>query len=275
MKRLVLTGLLLSAAAPQCRAYEYEFFNAGKGKVLTADPGQPLIRSLFTHGTGGYFSGQDFWDIGLGGDLPLLTARRGADEAAGLNVRGDFRSRFSVGSNSFNLLNTDYTGGLDLTIRKAFNLPGDLAAGLSHTSSHLGDEVLTDTAAYTYGRINYSREVLRVLYHPPLSGAFAQAWGAHYILRKDPGTPRGRLALQYNIAVPLGARFSANSDLQFNEEHAWTADFTLQLAVKLGGEAGQVFTQKLALEYYDGYSRQGQFHDRRERHVSIGIIAHI
>lgn len=278
MKRLFFFGLLLSTPAGQGRAHEYEFFNANKGRVLAADPGQPLIRSMFTRSTGRYFKQRNFWDIGVGGDVPLFTASAGPEQVAGVNVRGDFRSRFSVNSKSFDLLNADYTGGLDLVLRKPFSLPGDLEVYLFHKSSHLGDDALANTAAYPYRAVNYSREAVRLLYYGTLPGALSHAYGAHYILRKDPAAPRGRLVLQYNLAVPLrllGGRFFINSDLQCNEEHAWNTDVNLQFGIKLGDETKQLFLPKLVLEFYDGYSRQGQFYDKRERHLSLGIIAHL
>ena len=126
--------------------------------------------------------------------------------------------------------------------------------------------------------MNYSREVLRVLYYGALPGSASHAYGAHYVLRKDPAAPRGRLVLHYNVTVPLGLpgdRFFISSDLQGNEEHSWSTDVNLQLGMNLGEPSKQVFLQKLVLEFYDGYSRQGQFHEKRERHLSLGIIAHL
>ncbi|HBA60707.1 MAG TPA: hypothetical protein DCZ92_07785 [Elusimicrobia bacterium] len=275
MRRYILCGIILLAAAAQGRAYEYEFFNAEQSAVLAADPGQPVVRSLYTRSAGKYFRQMSFWDVGIGGELPLVRATRGAEQVAGVNVRGDLRSRFVISSHSFDLLNADYIGALNLRLKKPFGLPGSAEFCLSHTSSHLGDEVSLATAAYNYRQINYSREVLRALYFGSLSGSVTHAYGAQYILRKDPATPRGRLALQYDISAPLGKRFLFDSDLLFNEEHDWAPDFTVQLGLKLGREAGQVFSQRLTLEFYDGYSRQGQFFDKRERHISIGITAHL
>lgn len=277
MRLLILSGLIISTLAGQCPAHEYEFFNARKGKVLVSDSVQPL-RSMFTHSLGKHFKRMNFWDIGLGGDVPLFMVSHGPEELASVNARGDFRSRFAFNSRSFDLVNTDYTGGINMVTTKPFALPGDLEVYLSHRSSHLGDEVILDTAAYHYSHINYSREVLRVLYYGTLSESVSHAYGAHYILRKDPETPRGRLALQYNIMVPfrfIGGRFFAGSDLQCNEEHSWNTDVKFQFGLKLGRETNQIYLQKLTLEYYDGYSRLGQFHDKRERYISLGIIAHI
>lgn len=275
MKLLIILGLAVLALTVQCQAYDYELFSAKKGKTLTSDPGQPQIRSMFTQSLGGHFRHKKFWDVGIGGEVPLLMASKGTEERASVNVRGDFRSRFVIGLRSSDMLNADYTGGLDLVLRKPFSRPGDLEVFLYHKSSHLGDEAITDAAAYQYSRINYSREVVRVLYHRTLARSINQAYGAHYILRKDPETPRGSLILQYNITAPLGGRFFASSDLQCSEEHSWNTDVNLQVGLKLGKEEKQVFLQKLVLEYYTGYSRQGQFYDKREQYISLGIIAHI
>ena len=276
--RFFSLGLIISALTCQCQAYEYEFFSAKKSEMLVSDPDQPLIRTLFTHSLGEYFNQMIFWDIGIGGAVPLLSANDGAEERAGVNVLGDFRSRFAVNSKSFDLLNADYTGGLNLVIRKPFSLPGDMEVYLFHKSSHLGDEAILDTATYHYRRINYSREVVRLLYYGTLSGAVRHAYGAHYILRKDPVAPRGRLALQYNVAIPfrfIGGRFFANSNFKCNEEHAWNMDVNVQFGIRLGKETNRIFSQKLILEFYNGYSRLGQFYDKRERNISLGIIAHI
>jgi len=278
MKRLLLAIFILSVPAQQCLAYDYEFFSGEKCKVLTSDPAQPLIRSLFTRSAGGYFKPRNFWDVGLGGELPLLSASGGAGQVAGLNVRGDFRSRLMMKSRTVDLLNADYTGGLNLVGKRPFGLAGDLEVYIYHQSSHLGDDAVFGSDGFFYRRMNYSREVLRVLYYGALPGSASHAYGAHYILRKDPAAPRGRLVLHYNITVPLGrpeGRFFISSDLQSNEEHSWNADANLQFGMKLGDRSKQVFLQKLVLEFYYGYSRQGQFYDKRERHLSLGIIAHL
>lgn len=278
MKNLLLLGLLLSAPAGLCRAYDYEFFSGEKGKVLTSDPAQPQIRSLFTRGVGGYFKQRTFWDVGLGGDVPLLSASDGSGQVAGLSVRGDFRSRLMMKPRTVDLLNADYTGGLDLVRKRPFGLAGDLEVYFYHQSSHLGDDAIFGRDGFFYRRMNYSREVLRALYYGALPDSASHAYGAHYIVRKDPAGPRGRLVLHYNVTVPLGppgGRFFISADLKSNEEHSWSADANLQMGMKLGDPSKQVFLQTLVLEFYDGYSRQGQFYDKRERHLSLGIIAHL
>ncbi len=278
MKNLCVSALLLLFSIGISDAHKYEFFNAEKPKVLTADLNQPIIRSMFTRSLNGYFKHKCFWDIGMGGALPLLSITNDSEKLVSVNVLGDIKSRFIVGAHSFDLLNSDYTGGLNLLMKKAFSLPGDTEVSLIHTSSHLGDEVTIDSATYRYSRINYSREIIKALYHQSLPRNATHTFGAHYIIRKDPEIPHGRLALQYDISVPfkfMGGSLFANSDIQCNQEHNWNADVSLQISLRLGRETGQIFSQKLTLEFYDGYSRQGQFYDKRERYISLGIIAHI
>jgi hypothetical protein len=250
-----------------CRLYgfttESTLVGADKPPITAGDQAQPLVRSMFISSLDGGFKDKNFWDIGLGGDIPVSPSS---------NLRGYFRSRFITNSKSFDLLNTDYYGGVNTFLT---GKTGTWELYLYHLSSHMGDEVLLDTATYSYARNNYSREVVKLSYYTVLFNNISMAYSFHYILRKDPVFD-GNKAVQCDIEIPASLwnkNVTFSIDLTANEEHNWNTDICLQMRLNLKHGEKNKYRQQLTIEYYDGYSKMGQLYYMKEKYVSIGVIA--
>lgn len=279
-----------------------DFFNpnTSKAKVLRADPEQALVRTVLVRNTGGSseFKDEFFWDVGIGGDVPLFSIftveNKQRRNIISTNVRGFFKSRFNCFSGSFDLWNTDYYGGISTVYDPGSKKLGEFELYFYHESSHLGDELMLnryrqfaeehsgasiDIINTFKSRNNYSREVLRLLHFKELAKGMNLAYGLHYIPRRNPSEPDGKFILQADLSYTkdiLGRDFFVNTDIKVKEEHDWGADLNIQLGMKLGNhEKGLLspYTQMLVLEYYDGYSYLGQFFYKKDRYVSFGIIA--
>jgi len=279
-----------------------DFFNpnTSKAKVLRADPEQALVRTVLVRNTGGSkeFKDEFFWDVGIGGDVPLFSIFTLKDKQRrnilSTNVRGFFKSRFNCFSGSFDLWNTDYYGGLSTVYDPGNKHLGEFELYFYHESSHLGDELMLnryqqfaeehpgatiDLINTFKSRNNYSREVVRLLHFKELHKDLNLAYGVHYIPRRVPSKPEGNFILQADLSYTkelLGRDFFLNTDLKVKEEHDWGADINIQLGIKLGNhEKGWLspYSQMLVLEYYDGYSYLGQFFYKKDRYLSFGIIA--
>jgi len=156
-------------------------------------------------------------DASFGVDLPLVrfpTASRGDFE---LGIAGGVFSVFDFQSESFDLINSDFVGGLFGSYRY-----GDVSATLRfhHQSSHLGDEYLLRDPVE---RINLSFEVLDLLLSYDFRPWLRVYGGGGLIVHREPSLDRGLLEAGTEIESPkawLGGwlRPFVALDLQFRQE---------------------------------------------------------
>jgi hypothetical protein len=284
MQKFLFIILFLSQFQLAFSGLEIEFFSpyTPKPMILKADPEQAQVRLIFLRSLGGYSSSKDFsspyfWDAGLGGDGPFFNITDNKKDFISANVRGFFKTRFNFLSKSFDMINSDFYGGLSLLFKMSRDLLNDFEIYFYHQSSHLGDDFMVKNIK---PYINYSREVLRLLHYFSIYDICNVAYGSYYVVRKDPLYPAGRFILQANIN--LNAYFNNynifyNTDIKSKQENNWSPNLNFQLGIqfpKISYEnALLAFIQSIVIEYYNGYSYMGQFSDKKEQYLSIGIIA--
>jgi len=242
-----------------------EFF-ADRGrafKALLADPREAQVKLGFLRADDGH----SYYDLAFGGDVGLLHSAFAAEQDFSLTVRGLIAARFHFFSRSFDLLNTDFIGGLAAGYRR-----GEFSAELflHHQSSHLGDEVLESGERE---RIDFSRETLRLMGSWE-RGPLRLYGGPALVVRSDPETAESDLILQagteYRQTV-MGVPCYAAVDLQSKEENDWAANVAVQVGVELGDPQSVLKRQRLFLEYFNGHSSMGQYHEEHEAYVLLGI----
>jgi hypothetical protein len=245
---------------------EWVWFSS-RGRVfqpLLADPMEALFRLSFL------YEGRDRrWDADLtfGGDVGLLWARLPANRRLSLTVRGLVSSRFEVFSESFDLLNTDFLGGLALGYARA---PNSFEFLVFHQSSHLGDEILGRQAR---SRIDYGKEAARLLWARGWKGGRVYA-GLAFTLHALPEELEHAFTLQGGVEDAFQvwklAMFVA-LDLQSRQEHDWSPNVAAKWGVWLGNPRKVRNRQWVFLSCFHGFSNMGQFYDVRETCGMIGV----
>lgn len=230
---------------------------------LKADPREAYFRFGFLSDD----QGEIYEDVGFGGDLGLLWLKLSEQEDLSLTVRGLLTARFDVDSESFDLMNTDFIGGLALGYRR----PADsLELFVYHQSSHLGDEILHREDA---DRIDYAREAVRLLWaheFGPLRIYAGPTFNLHALPEEVNHTWILQTGAEYNFAL-FGQPMWAAADLQSRQEQGWNLNSTFQLGLELGNPALTSSRQFLFTEFFAGHSNMGQFWDRYESYQLIGI----
>jgi len=231
---------------------------------LLADPREAQIRAGFSTAR----HGDTFGDVVFGGDLAICTTTDSRQTVVrSLTVRGVFTARFHMNSESTNLLNTDYIGGLAYGHRRG---PDTWEVFVYHQSSHLGDETLE------FGhrtRIDYGRESVRLIWSHDLTEDVRLYAGPTFNVDGEP-------FLRYKTTVQAGAeyRFSlwgrpmvVAADLQCRETNDWRPGLGAQVGVELGDPAGTEPRPRLFAEFYTGYSNMGQYWNVYETSLLVGV----
>ena len=240
---------------------------SSKGRVfqpLLADPMEAIFRlSLF-------YEGRDRrWDAGVafGGDIGLFYARLPANRNLSLTVRGLVSSRFDMFSESFDLLNIDYLGGLALGYARP---PTSLEFLFFHQSSHLGDEILDRG---TGSRIDYGKEVARLLWARQWRDGRVYA-GLAFTLHAFPADIQHTLTLQaggeYALQIWKLPTFVA-LDVQSRQEQDWALNVSAKWGVYLGNPRKVSNRQWVFLSFFNGFSNMGQFYNVRETCAVMGV----
>ncbi|RMD91049.1 MAG: DUF1207 domain-containing protein [Calditrichaeota bacterium] len=167
-------------------------------------------------------------------------------------------------SQTFPIQTSDFYFGLPFDFR--FN---QISARLkwAHVSSHLGDEIPRASEI----RIDFSREFWQLLLSYDGSqlrfyGGFL--WAYHVLPRVGPWT------LQFGMEWTERKHFHSPYpyfavDIKPRQEVGWAPDFNSQVGVVFGNHQKRAI--RLALEYFNGHSNQGQFFQRKENDVNIVI----
>jgi hypothetical protein len=176
-------------------------------------------------------------------------------------------ARFDMFSESFDLLNVDFRGGVAWGLRRGHV---SAEAFVYHQSSHLGDEILERGARK---RIDYAREVARVL-AAWRTGSWRFYSGPAVVLHSQSRSAQGDLTLH------LGAEFGwsawgcpmfAALDLQLPQEHHWEPNLTARMGLDLGDPALVDNRQFVFVELFRGHSNLGQYYDQREAYALLGV----
>jgi hypothetical protein len=250
---------------------------------LVADPRWPHFSAAYD-----YYLGDKALthavNVSFGESFPLVRFHLNSTSDIDLAIQAGVFAVFDLGSNSFDLLNADYTVGLPIAYRN-----GRFSALLRafHQSSHLGDEFLLRHSHPD--RVNLSYEEIDVLGSYEWPWGFRTYAGAGYIVHYEPhlepittqggiewlGAEEPRLQLMTQRIAPLSrfrVRPIAAVDVKFREEGGWAGDYSPRIGLQLS--SGNTRTVELLLEYFHGKSPNGQFYVNHVEYVGFGGHLH-
>ena len=208
----------------------------------------------------------------LGETISLLRGPLGdGGKAWEVGIQAGVFSLFDLDAPSTDLVNADYMVGFPFTYRA-----GDFAAQARyfHQSSHLGDEFLIENRVE---RVNLSYEAVDLRLSYEVAEWLRVYGGGGYIVRSDPADLRP-WSTQMGVEVRSprayfnGAlRPLAAVDLQYRQQNDWHADVSVRAGVQL--EKLAVFERKIQLlvEYFNGYSPNGQFYRDKIEYIGLGL----
>jgi Protein of unknown function (DUF1207) len=207
----------------------------------------------------------------LGESIALLRGPLGSSGAWEVGIQAGVFSLFDLDASSGDLVNADYLIGLPFSYRA-----GDFSAmaRVFHQSSHLGDEFLLDNRI---DRVNVSYEGVDLRLSYEFTDAVRVYGGGGYIVRKDPsdlkpGFTQGGVELRSPWTFLGGAlRPLAALDVQFREQNDWHADISLRAGVQF--EKLPIYDRRIQLlvEYFNGYSPNGQFYQEKIEYIGLGV----
>ena len=241
----------------------YKESGSPKGRIfdpLIADPRWPHFSMAYQSYTDDGQFGSIF-AASFGETLPLYKGD------------GPYGGRFQVGiqaagfiihdldTASWDLINQDYRGGVAVYYRK------EAWSGLFsiyHNSSHVGDEYLLHNHV---DRVNYSYEAAQVKVSYDISRAYRVYGGVDYMFSPDPKdlkpwwTQYGAEFRCTQTYLSGLLRPMAGVDIKNRQENSWDSEISLAAGVKL--ESKDTLWNKInfMLEYYNGNSPNGQFHE--------------
>jgi hypothetical protein len=208
----------------------------------------------------------------LGETIPLLRGPLGPSGGAWeVGIQAGVFSLFDLDAPSSDLVNTDYLVGLPVAYRvKDFSA----MARVLHQSSHLGDEFLIENRVE---RINLSYETVDLRLSYEVAEWLRVYGGGGYIVRKEPSDLKPwSTQLGVELRSPrtfLGGtlRPLAALDIQNREQNDWNADLSMRAGVQF--ETLSILDRRvqLLLEYFNGYSPNGQFYREKVEYIGLGI----
>lgn len=239
---------------------------------LLADPKWPHFSIAYIH----YLHDKEIGSAGKANFGETLTFYRDQAPFGGqweVGIQAGVYSLFDLEAASKDLINADYRGGVFAAYRTH-----DFSTILRvfHQSSHLGDEfVLRNTTK----RVNLSYEEVDALISYKFFQSVRLYGGGGYLFDQEPSDLKpGRIQYGAEFESPWtygnGAfRPVLAANLQNEEESNWSTDISLRGGIQF--ENWQLGSRKLQLlvEYFKGYSPNGQFYTRKIE--TIGIGAHL
>ena len=239
------------------------FIQKGRAfEPLRADPRAAHFQIGLLYGNKGLFE-----DFLAGGDLAFLAVRFSDGRRLTITGRGVFASRFNVFSESFDLMNVDFIGGLATGFHWE---PMSTELFVYHQSSHLGDEILDRGDRQ---RIDFGYEAIRFL----VAGRWRflklyAGWKA--TLHAYPASLTGRVILQSGLEArfaPGRVPLFAALDSQVRVDRPRLRSLVVKAGVGLGRATGKHRLQYFFIEYFEGRSPMGQFYAERERYGMVGV----
>ena len=231
---------------------------------LLADPRQPMYSGAYR--CGDRVIGQSVAAVSFGDDFPIY---RWCDI---MQWHGDMQisleacvfAVFNMDTSSHNLVNADYYVALPLTYatgRWSYRLR------LYHISSHLGDEFLVSHPLVV--RTNPSIEVLDIFTSYQLNDQIRLYAGVGDMFISDASFRQNPLYLAYGFEIKFDWLKDCYRKLQWTpfmavyiqnrEEHRWIFEQNYVLGIEVGPlVSGRCNRARLSIEWYDGYSQEGQ-----------------
>ncbi len=236
---------------------------------LVADPKQPQFFVSFRH----YDTPQENISVAAVGygETFGLYRREGKRPGDGLqlSIVGGLFAQFNLDAPSKDLVNADYTIGMQATYRHGRD---SVRLRVYHQSSHLGDEFLLRAHPT---RINLSFESLELLYSRDWAPWRVYA-GGEYLLHREPSDLK-RAALHSGVefhgqqAAVWDGRWVGGADFKAWQEHDWATDTSVKFGLEFGAARPGRRRLRVMAEAYKGYAPHGQFYDDRIKYAGIGI----
>jgi Protein of unknown function (DUF1207) len=254
--------------------YELGFLPGGNlFEPLIADPRWPHFSVAYQN----YLGDQELKNVAsitFGESIALYRNRAPFGGLWEVGFQAGVFSIFDLDGPSFDLINTDFAGGITASYRvKDFST----FFRIFHQSSHLGDEFLLRNPI---NRLNLSFEGADLKLSYRFFDWLRLYAGGTYLFDRDPSDLKPWVA-QAGIELQTPWRFWADStrliaaaDLQHLQEHNWSTEISVRSGLQF--ERPQNFMRKiqLLLEYYNGHSPNGQFFDRKIEYIGTGIHLH-
>jgi hypothetical protein len=188
-----------------------------------------------------------------------------------VGIQAGVFSLFDLDAPSTDLVNSDYIVGFPFAYRL-----GNFSAmaRVYHQSSHLGDEFLIENRV---DRVNLSYEAVDVRLSYEITDWLRVYGGAGYIVRRDPDDLKP-WSTQMGAEVRSPWTFLAGTlrplaavDVQYREQNDWHTDLSVRAGVQF--EKLPIFDRRIQLlvEYFNGYSPNGQFYREKVEYLGIGI----
>jgi Protein of unknown function (DUF1207) len=207
----------------------------------------------------------------LGETISLLRGPLGTSGAWEVGIQAGIFSLFDLDAASGDLVNADYLVGFPFSYRA-----GDFSAmaRVFHQSSHLGDEFLL---ANRIERVNLSYEVVDLRLSYEATDWLRVYGGGGYIVRSDPSdlkpwsTQMGVELRSPRTFLGGAVRPIAALDVQYREQNDWHADVSLRAGVQF--EKLPIYDRRIQLlvEYFNGYSPNGQFYREQIEYIGLGF----
>ena len=231
---------------------------------LLADQREAQVRAGFSHDRR---EGDIHADLVFGGDLGIMRKDEPNGDATTFTVRSLISARLNMNTDSTDVMNNDYFGGVAYGRRRGRN---SWEFYVYHESAHLGDETLD------FGkrkRIDYGREAVRLLYARQF-GDLRVYGGPTQNLSASDSFNRMKSAAQAGAEYRFrcwGRPLYVAGDVHVREENKWKPHLTTQVGMELGDPEAQRRRTRLFLEFYTGYSNMGQYWNEYETSVMLGL----
>jgi len=191
-----------------------------------------------------------------------------------LGVQAGVFAVFDLEAESMDLVNADY-----LVAATAAYRTGNVSAltRLFHQSSHLGDEYLLRTRVE---RLNVSYEGVDLKLSYDLPFGFRLYGGGSVLFDQEPSDLKPwatQAGVEFrSLQTFWGGRIRpvAALDVQNHQENDWRADVSARAGIQF--ESLRVLGRNLQLlvQYFNGYSPNGQFYKQTIEYVGLGVHFH-
>jgi hypothetical protein len=240
---------------------------------LLADPRWPHFAAAYRY----HLDDEELGSVGaadFGETFALYRAPLPFGGQGEVGLQAGVFSLFDLTAASKDLVNADYLVGLPLSYRTgAFSA----LVRVLHQSSHLGDEFLLRNRVE---RINLSYESadLKLSYN---FFALLRLYGGGGVLFDREPADLKPWTTQYGVELESPWAYAGGvvqplvaADFHHNEESHWSTDLSVRAGIEF--ENLRVVSRKLQLlvEYFKGYSPNGQFYRRKIETIGIGAHLH-
>lgn len=241
--------------------------------VKIADPEEIMCDIKFLKCSNDKLSADKQFQLSFGGMAPLFTMCAADNQfVLSFNAKGMIKSRFGFFTESFDLIHSDYYGGLFVYFRAPLKISKGFEMFYYHQSSHLGDDFIFNNGGIP---MNYSHEVLKLTHYLDILKNLNLSSSLAIDVRKDTSIDKGRISIQLDADYNhlLGRRTARiGGHISSSEITGWTPSYNLLLAYEMNLPDSKKSKQILSFEYFNGFSTLGQFYKKKEEHLSVGIL---